>query len=266
MSICHILHFSPTGGVENVARLVGDAVAQTLGMEAVPCDLAAPHVSWPSFSAGDVILLAAPVYGGRIPGFLAERLEELRPLTNGRQIPAITLVVYGNRAFEDALLELADKATACGLLVMAGMSAVAEHSMCRSVAAGRPDAEDAAALRDFGRQAAEHLRAAPVSAPQLPGQRPCFRRLYGLRPVRLPLSCPGHRSGPSANERPGALHPLHALRQDLSGPRPRPACPGHGDAGRKAGPLSGTAGCARALSLICDAERAGRYLPARSPS
>ena len=33
MSICHILHFSPTGGVERVARLVGDVVAQTLGIE-----------------------------------------------------------------------------------------------------------------------------------------------------------------------------------------------------------------------------------------
>lgn len=172
MPTCHILHFSPTGGVERVAHLVGETVAQTLGMEAIPCDLAAPHVVWPEFAAGDVVLLAAPVYGGRLPGFLAARLEELRPLTEGKQLPAIALVVYGNRAFEDALLELADKATACGLLVMAGMSAVAEHSMCRSVAAGRPDAEDAATLCDLGRQAAEHLRAAPVPAPRLPGQRP----------------------------------------------------------------------------------------------
>lgn len=172
MPTCHILHFSPTGGVERVARLVGETVAQTLGMEAIPCDLAAPHVVWPEFVVGDVVLLAAPVYGGRLPGFLAARLQELRPLAEGKQLPAIALVVYGNRAFEDALLELADKATACGLLVMAGMSAVAEHSMCRSVAAGRPDAEDAATLRDLGRQAAEHLRAAPVPAPRLPGQRP----------------------------------------------------------------------------------------------
>ena len=70
MPTCHILHFSPTGGVERVARLVGETVAQTLGMEAVPCDLAAPHVVWPEFAAGDVVLLAAPVYGGRLPGFL----------------------------------------------------------------------------------------------------------------------------------------------------------------------------------------------------
>lgn len=172
MPTCHILYFSPTGGVERAARLVGEAVAETLGMEAVLYELAAPRITWPEFAAGDVLLLAAPVYGGRIPALLADQLEALRPLTEGREIPTIVLVVYGNRAFEDALLELADKATACGLPVMAGISAVAEHSMCRSVAAGRPDAEDAAALRGLGRQAAEHLRTAPVPAPRLPGTRP----------------------------------------------------------------------------------------------
>lgn len=172
MSTCHILHFSPTGGVERVARLVGEAVVDTLGMETALCELAAPQVSWPHFADGDMVLLAAPVYGGRIPALLSARLEALRPLAEGRQLPTLVIVVYGNRAFDDALLELADRATACGLTVMAGMSAVAEHSMCRSVAAGRPDTADAAALHDLGRQAAEHLRAAPVPAPRLPGKRP----------------------------------------------------------------------------------------------
>lgn len=172
MPICHILHFSPTGGVERVARLVGEELATALEMDAAFCDLTALNYSLPDMAAGDMALLAAPVYGGRIPALFGKRLINLRDSAAGREIPAVALVVYGNRAFDDALLELADLATACGLLVMGGMSAVAEHSMCRSVAAGRPDTTDAEQLRRLSRRLADHLRGAPVPAPHLPGNRP----------------------------------------------------------------------------------------------
>lgn len=172
MPICHILHFSPTGGVEQVARLAGEELAAALEMEAAFYDLASLDYRLPDLAPGDMTLLASPVYGGRIPALIGKRLLNLRDTAAGLEIPAVALVVYGNRAFEDALLELADLATACGLLVMGGMSAVAEHSMCRSVAAGRPDEADAEDLRRLSRRLAEHLRGAPVPAPRLPGQRP----------------------------------------------------------------------------------------------
>lgn len=179
MPTCHILHFSPTGGVERVARLVGEELVAALEMEAAPCDLASLDYRLPDMAAGDVALLAAPVYGGRIPALIGKRLANLRDIAAGLEIPAVALVVYGNRAFEDALLELADLATACGLLVMGGMSAVAEHSMCRSVATGRPDDRDAEQLRHLARRLGDHLRSAPVPAPQLPGKRP-YRRWAAL--------------------------------------------------------------------------------------
>lgn len=208
MSTCHIFFFSPTGGVERVARLVGETLAATLGLQPAFHDLASPEYSLPDPAAGDMALLAAPVYGGRLPALFTQRLAHLRDVAFGLGMPAVVLVVYGNRAFDDALLELADAATACGLLVMAGLSAVAEHSMCRSVAAGRPDARDMASLRDLARKAAEHLRSAPVPAPHLPGNRP-YREWKAL-PVTPTASVSCTACGKCAASCPAqAIDPAH---------------------------------------------------------
>lgn len=208
MSTCHVFLFSPTGGVERVARIVGETLADDLRLETAFHDLTSPEYCLPEPASGDVALLAAPVNGGRLPTLFVQRLAPLRDALSGLAIPAVALVVYGNRAFDDALLELADAATACGLLVMAGMSAVAEHSMCRSVAAGRPDNADAAALRALARKAADHMRGAPVPAPRLPGNRP-YRQWKAL-PVTPTASVSCTACGKCAAVCPAqAIDPAH---------------------------------------------------------
>ncbi len=61
------------------------------------------------------------------------------------------MVVYGNRAYEDALLELSDALSANGFRVVAAAAFIAEHSVVRSIASGRPDAVDKQVAVDFGR-------------------------------------------------------------------------------------------------------------------
>ena len=82
--------------------------------------------------------MGVPVFGGRIPGYAAEKLTYLK----GGGAVALTAAVYGNRAFEDALLELDDCLKAQGFRIGAGTALLAEHSMVRDVAAGRPDNQD----------------------------------------------------------------------------------------------------------------------------
>ena len=45
-------------------------------------------------------MIAMPVFGGRIPAVAAEKLGELK----GSGKKAVTLVVYGNRAYEEQML------------------------------------------------------------------------------------------------------------------------------------------------------------------
>ena len=84
--------FSPTGGCSNIATAIAGA---RMGKR---IDLSAPVE--PLEVPGWVPLLAVvPVYGGRVPAIAIQRLRALK----GQGGPAIAVVVYGNRAYEDAL-------------------------------------------------------------------------------------------------------------------------------------------------------------------
>lgn len=91
------------------------------------------------FGPDDLVLFGVPVYGGRIPSPAVQTLRRMQ----GSRTPAVLVAAYGNREYDDALLELADIAAANGFIPFAAAALIAEHSIMHSVAAGRPDAQDA---------------------------------------------------------------------------------------------------------------------------
>ncbi|MGI5885460.1 MAG: 4Fe-4S binding protein [Candidatus Spyradocola sp.] len=158
--------FSPTGGTQKAA----DLLANGLGEETIQMDLtdSQANPSALSLQEGDVVLLAVPSYGGRVPGPAAQRIAALQ----GNGADAVLLCVYGNRAYEDTLVELRDLAVQTGFRVRAAVAAVAEHSIDRQFAAGRPDAQDAAQLAAFAKQIRQKLASGDEGEPSLPGNRP----------------------------------------------------------------------------------------------
>lgn len=161
------LIFSPTGGTRKAA----DVLAAALTDEAPQLvDLTDPAQDFSTvrLDADAVALIAAPSYGGRVPAVAAERLRAVQ----GNGARAVLVAVYGNRAYEDTLVELEDLAVQAGFRVVAAVAAIAEHSIARQIAAGRPDAEDQAALADFGRRIAAKLAEGSADAPAIPGNRP----------------------------------------------------------------------------------------------
>ena len=156
--------FSPTGGCSKIATAIAGARMGTR------MDLTAPVA--PVTIAADTPLLAVlPVYGGRLPAVAVQRLRALQ----GQGTPAIAVVVYGNRAYEDALLELCNTLTESGFVVIGAAAFIAEHSIVRSIAPGRPDTADLAQAIEFGNAAAgklEHNELSPVSVPGNAEYRP----------------------------------------------------------------------------------------------
>jgi len=156
-----IAHFSPTGGTKKVA----DAIATGFGTSVVEMDLTKADASV-ILGKNDALMAVLPVYAGRVPQISLERLSALKG--NGQK--AVAVVVYGNREYDDALLETKDALEAGGFQVIAAAAFIAEHSMLRSIAAGRPDAEDEAICRQFASDVmAKPDEAAPV---QVPGTNP----------------------------------------------------------------------------------------------
>src|SRR5699024_10659997 len=97
--------FSPTGGT----RHMGELFCQDISEEMTVMDLLKREEN-PQQPDSDLTVIAAPVFGGRIPSTAAERIKTLK----GQGKQAVTLAVYGVRAYEDALLELNNAAKAQG--------------------------------------------------------------------------------------------------------------------------------------------------------
>ncbi|MGN1209714.1 MAG: 4Fe-4S binding protein [Duodenibacillus sp.] len=158
------IFFSPCGSTRTAALTAAEAFSRTFET----CDLTDASVSMPGIAAEDIVIIAAPVYAGRIPTPMAQRLR----LLAGCGARAVTLVTYGNRAFEDALLELNDIAENAGFTVVASAALVTEHVLVPAVATGRPNGKDLAQIEAFAKSALEKIEKGDITVPAVPGNRP----------------------------------------------------------------------------------------------
>ena len=94
---------------------------------------------------------------------------------------AILVAVFGNRMIDDTLLELQDVLEASGFVCIAGMEAVAEHSLMHQFGTGRPDQQDEKELLEFAAKIMQNSEA--QRTPAFPGNRPY--REYGGVPLNL---------------------------------------------------------------------------------
>ena len=122
----------------------------------------------------DQVLIAMPSFGGRAPAVAIERLKKIA----GNGAKCTLVCVYGNRAYEDTLVEMEDAAKECGFHVIAAVAAVAEHSILPQHATGRPDETDKAQLADF----AAKIAGKDSEITSLPGNRPYKKSGAGLVP------------------------------------------------------------------------------------
>ena len=166
----HLYFFSPTGGTQRVAGLF----AENLNAADACTDITV-HAEAKTFSADDCLLVFFPVYGGRVPGPCLARMRALR----GTDTPAVLVAVFGNRAVDDALLEMRDTLTPLGFRVIAAAEVIAPHSVTTDIAAGRPDAADRAKIEGFCTQLAARIAADAPAEIAVPGD-PDYRAYNGL--------------------------------------------------------------------------------------
>lgn len=169
-----LVYFSPTG----TSRKVAESVAQGININVERVDLTPPGSESKKIKImkDELAVIAAPVYSGRIPVAAARRLMTLK----GSGGPAVLLAVYGNRAYEDALLELKDIATECGFKAVAAAAFIGEHSFSADktpIAVGRPDGADLEKAKAFGEEVRKKLAAVEdVPEVAVPGNKPYRER------------------------------------------------------------------------------------------
>lgn len=146
------VYFSPTGGTKKVLDIVSNAWE----CEKQEIDLSKKDVMNTSIAMNeeDLCIVAVPSFGGRVPQVVKERLCAI----HGNGCKCILIVVYGNRAYEDTLLELKHLMKERGFQCVAGISAVARHSIMHQFATNRPDDADREELLSFAHQIQSHVK------------------------------------------------------------------------------------------------------------
>ena len=171
--------FSPTGTSRAVAQAVGRGIGHD-GVEVVDITRPGGRTRRLETAADDLLLVAVPVHVGRVPELVCRWLGTLK----ADHTPAVCIVVYGNREFDDALLELMDIIRECGGRPIAAAAFIGEHSFSSAdtpIAAARPDAADLRRAERFGRAVGNKLRSVASAEEALtvyvPGNHPYRERL-----------------------------------------------------------------------------------------
>lgn len=140
----NLVYFSPTKSTRTIVK----SIASSFDAELVEYDYTYKIKSGDiiSFNSNELVIVGSPVYGGRVPGPAEEFFKSLK----GNGTPVIPIVVFGNRSFGDALLELSDYLKVNNFNVVSAGAFVAEHSFGAEIAGGRPDTEDIKVAKSFG--------------------------------------------------------------------------------------------------------------------
>jgi len=180
-AVCAV-YFSPTQTPRTVVMAIAGEMGRRLGLSVCGRNLTPPYArkNGRSFDQEDLLVLGLPVYGGRIPAFLEDVLTAL----TGNGAPAVIAAVYGNRHYDDALLEMQELLEARGFRVVAAGAFVGQHSFTAKVGAGRPDDADLAALAGFAAGAADKVGRGAWGRLQLPGNHPYKERGPALAQIK----------------------------------------------------------------------------------
>lgn len=171
----YAFYFSPTGGTKNIL----DIFLSKWNCNKILIDLSNNNTNLKDviFKKDDVCVVAVPSFSGRVPQFIIPKLSKL----NGAGAKTVLITAFGNRAFDDTLLELFNTMTKADFICFAAMAAVTRHSVMPKYGNGRPDFGDIAQIKEFSEKCRNKF-AQCVNSVDLPGNFP-YRR-YRSIPIK----------------------------------------------------------------------------------
>ncbi|MDR1832582.1 MAG: 4Fe-4S binding protein [Fusobacteriaceae bacterium] len=159
------MYFSATGTTERIALAIAKKVGEDLGLPVEKFDFTLPNVRAvkKAFGPEDIVIFGAPVIAGRVPNVLLKYLGTLA----GNGALCVPLVLYGNRNYDDALIELRDILAQGGFKPVAAAAFIGEHSFSDILGKGRPDGKDLDVACDFAAGVAKKISGADFDEDKL---------------------------------------------------------------------------------------------------
>jgi ferredoxin len=185
----HLIYFSPTGTTKTIVN----NIAKGIGGDVFRYDVTTDSEGAELNLEGGIAVFGVPVYAGRVPVIFAERIKKVK----SEGIPAVVVGVYGNREYEDALVELRDIVSDAGFRVIGGGAFIGEHSYStdeKPIAKSRPDSTDCLKAEKLGKSIRKKLENGDLSTPEIEGNVPYKERMgiKGATPLtkdKLCISC-----------------------------------------------------------------------------
>lgn len=168
-----LMYFSPTNTTEKIIKSIAEGISAKYADYNIT--LKKNRANKISFGKEDLLILGIPVYAGRIPAVLEEYLRNI----SGNESRIFITAVYGNRHYDDTLLELSDIFSENGFDVVGAGAFIGEHSFTKKVAEYRPDKLDLSKAFELGKNILEKISNSSEFSPAIPGNRPYKARKSG---------------------------------------------------------------------------------------
>lgn len=130
--------FSPTGTTKKIVGYISKSLSQRMDKDMKQADFTLSREKPLVFSPEELVVFGVPVYAGRAPNVLLKYLNSMK----GNGALAVPIVLFGNRNYDDALLELSTIMNDRSFRVIAAAAFIGEHAFSRVLAKGRPDNDD----------------------------------------------------------------------------------------------------------------------------
>lgn len=143
-------YFSATNTTKKVVTQIARRLSQQTACPMEIYDFTHPQArkTPKAFAPGDLVVFGTPVYAGRVPNLLIRFVAAVQ----GNGALAVPVVCYGNRNYDDALMELRNTLEAGGFHTVAGGAFSCQHAFSLTQAAGRPDRSDLTIASGFADQ------------------------------------------------------------------------------------------------------------------
>lgn len=134
------VYFSCTGTTKKIVTHVAEKLSMALNISMEEIDFTTYEARKKNlvFNKGDLIVIGLPVYAGRLPNLILPYIKNII----GNEALAIPIVLYGNRNYDDALMELKMELEGNRFHLISAGAFIGEHSFSKILAAGRPNLED----------------------------------------------------------------------------------------------------------------------------
>lgn len=148
ISKIYSIYFSPTGSTKNICNKLCQKSSKVLNKnyEEIDFTLMDKRKKIYKFGKNNLIIFGMPTYAGRLPNKI---MPDVKKSFIGDQTPVINVQTYGNRNYDDSLIEQRIILEENGFISIGGMAAVCRHVFSNKIAKNRPDQNDSKKMDDF---------------------------------------------------------------------------------------------------------------------